>query len=99
MVNQSAGALWVLELAKAINPRVFRVTYCSARLQTLDNGKPVASWTVEAEMGHNSGKMIKRVYGRIGEVRHRSEVVEYVPLREDRAEPEGDDTVDERQAS
>lgn len=86
-------------LAKAINPRVFRVTYCSARLQTLDNGKPVASWTVEAEMGHNSGKMIKRVYGRIGEVRHRSEVVEYVPLREDRAEPEGDDTVDERQAS
>ena len=69
-------------LTKAINPRMFRVTYCSARLQTLDNGKPVASWTVEAEMGHNSGKMIKRVYGRIGEMRHRSDVVEYVPRPE-----------------
>jgi integrase len=70
-------------LKKEINPRVLRVTYCSARLQTLDRGAPVASWTVESEMGHASGKMIKRVYGRLGTVRHRSEVVEYVPREED----------------
>ncbi len=80
-------ALGAKFLTKEINPRVFRVTYCSARLQTLDNDKPVASWTVEAEMGHDSGKMIKRVYGRIGEMRHRSAVVEYVP-RDDLTSPE-----------
>lgn len=65
-------------LAKAINPRVLRVTYCSARLQTLDRGQPISPYTVESELGHNSGKMIRRVYGRIGEVRHRSDVVEYL---------------------
>jgi integrase len=70
-------------LSKSVNPRAFRVTYCSARLQMLDRGEPVASWTVEAEMGHNSGKMIRSVYGRIGQRRHRSAVVEYVPLPAD----------------
>jgi integrase len=79
MLDESLRATF---LKKEINPRVLRVTYCSARLQTLDRGAPVASWTVESEMGHSSGKMIKRVYGRLGTVRHRSDVVEYVP-RED----------------
>ncbi len=65
-------------LAKEVNPRAMRVTYCSARIHTLDRGQPVAPWTLRKEMGHNSDKMIDRVYGRIGTVRHRSEVVEYV---------------------
>jgi hypothetical protein len=29
------------------------------------------------ELGHGSRDMLEEVYGRIGEVRHRSEVVEY----------------------
>jgi hypothetical protein len=37
----------------------------------------VARWTVEKELGHGSGKMLEAVYGRLGEMRHRSEVVEY----------------------
>ena len=53
------------------------MTYATARLQTLDRGAPVASWTVERELGHGSGKMLESVYGRLGEVRHRSDVVEY----------------------
>ena len=72
-----------------MNPRAFRVTYCSACLQILDGGKPMASWTVEAKVGHDSGKMIRHVYGRIGG-RHRSEVAEYVSLDNDA----GDDLCD-----
>jgi hypothetical protein len=37
----------------------------------------VARWTVEREFGHGSGKMLEAVYGRLGEMRHRSEVLEY----------------------
>lgn len=55
----------------------FRKTYASARLQTLDSGAPVAMWTVARELGHKSLDMISTVYGRLGTVRHRSEVVEY----------------------
>lgn len=65
---------------KAITPQVFRVTYCSARLQTLDGGRPISTWTVREELGHSSMRMILQVYGRSGEMRHRSAVVEYVPL-------------------
>jgi hypothetical protein len=53
------------------------VTYATARLQTLDNGAPVSPWTVEKELGHGSRDMLEEVYGRIGDVRHRSEAVEY----------------------
>ncbi len=60
-----------------IRARMLRVTYATARLQTLDRGAPVASWTVERELGHGSGKMLESVYGRLGALRHRSEVVEY----------------------
>jgi integrase len=60
-----------------VRTRPFRVTYATARLQTLDHGAPVSPWTVEKELGHGSGDMLEKVYGRIGEVRHRSEVVEY----------------------
>ena len=60
-----------------IRARMLRVTYATARLQTLDRGAPVARWTIERELGHGSGKMLESVYGRLGEVRHRAEAVEY----------------------
>ena len=52
-------------------------TYTSARLQTLDNGAPVSPFTVGKELGHGGTAMVERVYSHLGEVRHRSEVVEY----------------------
>jgi integrase len=60
-----------------IRTRVFRHTYCSARLQTLDRGEPVSTYTVRCELGHGSDDMVNKVYSHLGEVRHRSEVVEY----------------------
>jgi integrase len=65
-------------LVQHVSPQVFRVTYCAARLQTLDRGRPVALYTVQKEMGHNSPAMINRVYGRLGVYPHRTEGVEYV---------------------
>lgn len=55
----------------------FRHTYTAARLQTLDNGAPVSEYTVMKELGHASPTLVRRVYGHLGRVRHRSEVVEY----------------------
>ena len=60
-----------------IRTKIFRHTYCSARLQTLDGGEPVSTYTVRCEMGHGSEDMVNKVYGHLGDVRHRSEVVEY----------------------
>lgn len=60
-----------------IRTRLFRVTYATARLQTLDRGAPVSPWTVEKELGHGSRDMLEEVYGRLGDVRHRAEAVEY----------------------
>ncbi len=60
-----------------IRSRMFRHTYCAARLQTLDGGFPVSTYTVGRELGHGGDSLVKRVYGHIGEIRHRSEVVEY----------------------
>jgi integrase len=60
-----------------VRARMLRVTYATGRLQTLDHGAPVARWTVERELGHGSGRMIESVYGKLGEIRHRAEVVEY----------------------
>lgn len=48
-----------------------------ARLQTLDNGAPVSIYTVGKELGHGGEALVKRVYGHLGTVRHRSEVMEY----------------------
>ncbi|MEE8550049.1 MAG: tyrosine-type recombinase/integrase [Gemmatimonadota bacterium] len=60
-----------------IRMKGFRHTYTAARLQTLDRGAPVALYTVSRELGHASTAMVERVYSHLGDVRHRSEVVEY----------------------
>ena len=64
-------------LLDAIRARMFRHTYCSARLQTLDHGAPVSPYTAAMELGHGGQSMVDRVYGHLGTVRRRSEVVEY----------------------
>lgn len=64
---------------KYVTTKVFRHTYCAARLQTLDNGAPVSLFTVARELGHGGDSMVKAVYGHLGAIRHRSSVVEYVP--------------------
>lgn len=56
---------------------MFRHTYGAARLQTLDRDAPVSEYTVAREMGHGGTQLVRRVYGHLGLVRHRSEVVEY----------------------
>jgi len=62
-----------------IRTKAFRHTYCAARLQTLDRGAPVATFTVARELGHGGLTLVNRVYGHMGEIAHRSEVVEYTP--------------------
>jgi integrase len=60
-----------------IRSKMFRHSYCAARLQTLDAGAPVSVYTVAREMGHGGESMVRRVYGHLGEVRQRAEVMEY----------------------
>ena len=60
-----------------LRTKMFRHTYCAARLQTLDRGQPISPWGVAREMGHAGVDLIDQRYGHRGEVRHRSEVVEY----------------------
>ncbi len=60
-----------------VRSKMFRHGYCAARLQTLDNGAPISVYTVAKELGHGGDSMVKRVYGHLGTVRHRSEVVEF----------------------
>jgi hypothetical protein len=77
--------------------RAYRVTYATARLQTLDHGAPIACKTVEVELGHTSGAMLERVYGRLGAVRCRSAAVEYQIAKDDGVEFAADlVTIDER---
>jgi integrase len=60
-----------------IRTRIFPHTYCSARLQTLDRGEPVSTYPVRCELGHGSDDMVNKVYSHLGDVRHRSDAVEY----------------------
>ena len=60
-----------------VTPYTLRHTYCAARLQTLDAGAPVSPYTVGRELGHGGDALVKRVYGHLGTVRHRSAAVEY----------------------
>ena len=71
-IGRSAG--WE---AGEIRTRMFRHTYCATRLQTLDRGAPVSPWVISREMGHGGRSLVDRVYGHLGDVRHRSEVVEF----------------------
>jgi integrase len=54
-----------------------RHTYCATRLQTLRGDKPVAVFTVSREMGHANTALVEQVYGHVGNLPHRSSVVEY----------------------
>jgi len=60
-----------------IRSKMFRHTYCAARLQTLDEGAPVSVYTVARELGHGGEAMVRKVYGHLGQTRHRAGVVEY----------------------
>ena len=46
-----------------IRTKIFRHTYCAARLQTLDRGFPISTYTVARKLGHGGDSLIKRVYG------------------------------------
>ncbi len=70
----AARASWK---AGEIRSKMFRHTYCAARLQTLDQGAPVSVYTVGQELGHGGDAMVRKVYGHLGQVRHRAEAVEY----------------------
>lgn len=63
--------------AGEVRSKAFRHTYCAARLQTLDRGAPVSQFVVGRELGHGGDALVRRVYGHMGTVRHRAEVVEY----------------------
>lgn len=63
--------------AGEIRTKMFRHTFCAASLQLLDRGAPVSPWTVAKWMGHGGQTLVNRVYGHLGDVRHRSEVLEY----------------------
>jgi integrase len=60
-----------------IRSRALRHSYCASRLQTLDAGAPVSLFTVAREMGHGGDSLVRRIYGHLGDVRHRSDSVEY----------------------
>jgi len=69
-----ARAAWK---AGEIRSKMFRHTYCAARLQTLDGDAPVSVYTVARELGHGGEAMVRKVYGHLGQVRHRSAAVEF----------------------
>ncbi len=69
----------IAKLAELPEPRLtkFRHTYATARLQTTDNGKPIALWTVAKELGHKNVARVEDTYGHPSHYRQRGEVVEY----------------------
>ena len=77
---------------KSVRTKAFRHTFCAMRLQTLDNGQPIALYTVQKEMGHGSDLLVRQVYGHLGKIRVRLENVEYptrLLSRGDGPEPSG----------
>jgi integrase len=62
---------------RAVNLYAFRHSFCSAALQLLDRGAPVSPYTVARWLGHGGTALVNRVYGHLGEVRHRAEVMEF----------------------
>jgi integrase len=57
--------------------QVFRHSYISARVQTLDGGQPISLFTVAREVGHSGIALIEQRYGHLVHVPIRSDVVEY----------------------
>ncbi|MGK7313636.1 MAG: tyrosine-type recombinase/integrase [Candidatus Longimicrobiales bacterium M2_2A_002] len=49
-----------------LTPKVFRHSYCAARLQTLDNGAPISTFKVSRELGHKDTSMVEDIYGHVG---------------------------------
>ncbi|MEE8191735.1 MAG: hypothetical protein V3T74_03260 [Gemmatimonadales bacterium] len=69
-----------------LRTRIFRHTYCAARLQTVERVQlqdgsvelvPMDPCAVGRELGHGGGALVNRIYGHTGRARHRSLVVEY----------------------
>lgn len=84
MITDVRGALDAVAEAAGWKPgeirmKMLRHSYTAARLQTLDRGAPVSEFTVARELGHGGESLVRRVYGHMGAVRHRAEVVEYRP--------------------
>ena len=46
-------------------------------LERIARALPVSTYAVAREMGHGGETMVRKVYGHLGQVRHRAEVVEY----------------------
>ena len=61
-----------------LRTKIVRHSWCAARLQTLDWGRPIAIYTVAQEMGHTDTSMVERIYGHLGNFRCRSESVEWM---------------------
>ena len=61
----------------SLRTKMIRHTYCTARLQTLDRGEPIAPFTVARELGHRDTKMIDKVYAHLGNFRARGEHVDF----------------------
>jgi integrase len=84
-VTAHAGKLYVMDEGRRrkaeegeIRTKIFRHTYITARLQTLDRGEAVSLWTVAREVGHSGTDQIERTYGHLGTIRHRATKVEYL---------------------
>jgi integrase len=78
--RKSPGRTCALSRARKpgdVRSKAFGHTYCATRLQTTDEGRPVAVYTVSRELGHSSTDMVEGVYSHLGDVRHRADVVEY----------------------
>lgn len=57
----------------SVRTRMFRTSYITHRLASIDHGAPIEPYKVAREVGHNSLKMIMRVYGRVQRRRVRME--------------------------
>lgn len=63
--------------AGEIRVKALRHSFTAAALQLLDRGAPISTYTVATWLGHGGETMVKRVYGHLGDVRHRAEVLEF----------------------
>lgn len=57
--RKAFDALETEDADKQLKPKVFRHTYCAARIQTVDAGDPVALFTVARELGHTDVQKIR----------------------------------------